>query len=167
MTSFIEKQFQANLKANIELIDLCATLTNEQLAVEVEGIYGRIKPLITHIIQGEGNGLRDLVGTSPWPDDLDWDNLTFEQLREMAHQSGTALVERSTQTDPNTSIHFEDEEETAEFKAWVLLNAEIHHGIEHRTQIHALLTKLGVTHPRQDGWSFADSIGELHIVSKK
>ena len=81
MTSFIERQFQANLKANIELIDLCATLTNEQLAVEVEGIYGRIKPLITHIIQGEGNGLRDLVGTSPWPDDLDRNNLTFEQLR--------------------------------------------------------------------------------------
>ena len=166
MTRFIDRQFEANLKANVELIALCATLTEEQLAVEVEGIFGRIKPLITHIVQGEGNGLRDLSGTNPWPDDTDWDSLSMEQLLEMARQSGTALCDYARQTDPDQIIRFEDENEVAEFKAWVLLNAEIHHGIEHRTQIHALLTKLGVPHPRQDPWSFADSLGELKIVEK-
>ncbi len=50
MTSFIDKQFEANLNANLELIAVCATLTDEQLAVEVEGIFGRIKPLIAHIV---------------------------------------------------------------------------------------------------------------------
>ena len=166
MTSFIEKQFEANLKANIELITLCATLTDEQLTVEVEGIFGRIKPLITHIIQGEGNTLRDLSGASPWADDIDWNSLSFEQLLAMAQQSGSALCEVATHIDPDKVIHFEDDDEVAEFKAWVLINAEIHHGIEHRTQIHALLTKIGVTHPRQDGWGFADSIGALKIVEK-
>ena len=166
MTRFIDKQFEANLKANIELIATCATLTDEQLAVEVEGIFGRIKPLISHIVQGEGNALRDLSGAPPWADDIDWDSLNFEQLLEMAQQSGTALREYATHTDPDKAIHFEDDNEVADFKAWVLINAEIHHGIEHRTQIHALLTKLGVPHPRQDVWSFADSIGELKIVEK-
>ena len=166
MTKFIVKQFEANLKANMELITICATLTDEQLAVEVEGIFGQIKPLLVHIIQGEGNALRDLSGVPPWADDIDWDSLSFEQLLEMAQQSGTALLEYATHTDPDKAIHFEDDDEEADFKAWVLINAEIHHGIEHRTQIHALLTKLGVPHLRQDVWSFADSVGELKIVEK-
>ena len=166
MTSFIEKQFEANLKANRELIALCATLTKEQLAVEVEGIFGHIKPLIAHIIQGEGNALLDLTGTPPLADDIDWNTLSFEQLLEMAQQSGTALRAVATHTDPDKAIHFEDDDEVADFKAWVLINAEIHHGIAHRTQLHALLPMLGVPHPRQDVWSFADSLGELKIVEK-
>ena len=166
MTTFIEKQYEANLKSNVELIELCATLTDEQLTVEVEGIYGNIKSLIAHIIEGEGNALRDLTGTNPWAADTDWDNLTFEQLLEMAQQSGSALCEHAPKIDPDRLIRFEDDEEIAEFKAWVLINQEIYHGIEHRTQINALLTKIGVSHPRQDGWGFASSIGELKIVQK-
>ena len=166
MTTFIDKQFEANLKSNIELIAVCATLTDEQLAVEVEGIFGRIKPLITHIIQGEGNALRDFTGTDPWESITDWDNLSFDQLNEMAKQSGTSLCDFARQADPDKLIRFEDDSEIAEFKTWVLINQEIYHGIEHRVQIHALLTKLGVPHPRQDGWGFASSIGELTIVDK-
>ena len=166
MTTFIEKQYEANLKSNVELIELCSTLTDEQLAVEVEGIYGNIRSLIAHIIEGEGNALRDLTGTNPWSADTDWDNLTFEQLRQMAQQSGKALCEVAPYTDPDKLIRYEDDEEIAEFKAWVLINQEIYHGIEHRTQLNALLTKIGVAHPRQDGWGFASSIGELKIVEK-
>ena len=166
MTSLIDKQFEANLKANKELIAICATLTDEQLVVEVEDIFGRIKPLIAHIVQGEGNALRDLSGTDYWAADTDWDSLNMEQMLEMAQQSGTALREYATQTDPDQVIHFEDDDEMADFKAWVLINEVIHHGIEHRTQLHALLTKLGVPHPRQDVWSFADSLEDLKIVEK-
>ena len=166
MTRFIDKQFEANLKANMELIAICATLTDEQLAVEVEGIFGRIKPLVVHIIQDEGDALRDLSGKDYWAADTDWDSLSMAQLLEMAEQSGTALHEYATHTDPDKAIHFEDDDEAADFKAWVLINAIIHHGIEHRTQLHALLTKLGVPHPRQDVWSFAKSLGDLKIVEK-
>ncbi len=90
----------------------------------------------------------------------------MEQLLDMAEKSGTALGDYARQTDPDKLIRFENDNEVAEFKAWVLINAEIHHGIEHRTQIHALLTKLGVPHPRQDVWGFANSLGELKIVEK-
>lgn len=44
MTSFIDKQFEANLKANTELIAVCSTLTDEQLTVEVEGILAESNP---------------------------------------------------------------------------------------------------------------------------
>ena len=166
MTIFIEKQFEANLKSNVELIELCGTLTDEQLAVEVEGIYGNIKSLIIHTIQAEGNYLRDLAGSNPWAADIDWENLLMAELAEKAKQSGTALCEHAPQFDPNQMIHFEDDEEIAEFRGWVVINQAIYHGIEHRIQIHALLTKIGVSHPRQDGWGFASSIGELKIVEK-
>ena len=165
-TKYIEKQFEANLWANVNLVSLCATLNGEQLSVEVEGIFGRIRTLITHIIQGEGNYLRDLAGSNPWSADLDWDALSLTQLAEMAQQSGSALLDSVGRFDPEHVIHYEDDEETAEFKAWVVTNQAILHGIEHRTQIHAMLTKAGVSHPDQSVWSYGKSVGALKIEMK-
>lgn len=166
MTKLIEKQFEANLKANTDLIAICMALTAEQLAVEVEGIFGRIKPLLAHIVGGESDALRDLSGTVHWPEDTDWDGLSFEQLLEIAQQTGTALTGYATRTNPDRGIRFENEAEVSDFKAWVVINEVIHHGIEHRTQIHALLTKLGVAHPRQDVWHFAASLGDSKVDYK-
>lgn len=163
-TSLIDKQFEANLLANVELITLCATLDETQLEVEVDGVYGRIHSTIAHIIEGEGNYLRDLIGKNPWPDDLDWDSLSFAELLDMAKQSGAALREAANRTDPDTQYEYRDEKETAVFKAWTVINQAIHHGIEHRTQIMILLTKLGVPHPGQSVWGFAQTIGEMEFT---
>ena len=166
MRCFLDKQFEANLQANLELIAVCATLSEEQLVVEAQGIFGNIKSLVAHIVHGEGNALRDLSGTEFWSVDTDWDRLSLTRLQEMAKQSGTALRHHAAHVDPDRVIRFEDDEEVAEFKAWVLINQVIYHGIEHRTQIHALLTKAGVPHPRQDVWGFARSVGDLNFVAK-
>lgn len=163
----IDKQFEANLWANVELIRLCATLDEAQLTVEAEGVYGRIQPLIAHILSGEGNYLRDLAGTNPWAEITDWDSLSLEQLLEMAKQSGSALREAANSIDGNKRIEYEDDDEFATFSAWMVVNQAILHGIEHRTQIKVLLTILGVEHSGLSVWEFASSIGELTITPKE
>ena len=163
MTTFIEKQFEFNLWANREIIKLCATLDESQLAVEVPGVYGRIQPTIAHIVDGEGTYLCDLGGDAVWSDDIDWDALSLNQLLEMAQQSGAALLEAAKNIDPNAHCEFTENYERHDFPAWTVINQAINHGIEHRTQLRLLLTKLGVPHPGQSVWGFSESIGALQI----
>jgi uncharacterized damage-inducible protein DinB len=163
MTTLIDRQFAFNLWANSEIIKLCESLDEEQLTVEIPGVFGRIQPTIAHIVRSEGNYLRDLGGNAPWPDEVEWDKLTLTQLSEMAHESGTALRKIADSIDPDTRCEFIEENEQHVFPAWTVINQAINHGIEHRTQLRLLLTKLDVTHPGQSVWGFAESIGALQI----
>mgnify|MGYP001828098414 CR=1 FL=1 len=169
MSTLLDRQFEFNLWANIEIINLCASLNADQLAVEIPGVYGRIQPTIAHLVHGEGNFLRDLGGDALWPDEVDWDNLTLDQLCEMAQQSGTALREIAGAVAPDSRREFIEEDDQYVFPAWTVINQAINHGIEHRTQLRLLLTQLGVPHPGQSVWGFAESIGALQIrrVSQK
>jgi uncharacterized damage-inducible protein DinB len=163
MSTYIEKLFEFNIWANTEIIKLCATLDEEQLAVEARGVYGRIKPTIAHIVRSEGAYLGDLGGEYLWDNKKDWDDLSFAQLLEMAQQSGTALLERASSLDPDRRCEFVEKNERYVFPAWTVANQAINHGIEHRTQLRLLLTKLGVPHPGQSVWGFSESIGALQI----
>ena len=107
----VDKQFEFNLWANTQLIETCSTLDAAQLEIEEDGVFGRIHPTIVHILQGEGNYLRDLDGANPWANITDWDTLTFDQLLAMAKRSGAALREAAKQGDPDQTIEYEDEDE--------------------------------------------------------
>jgi uncharacterized damage-inducible protein DinB len=163
MATFIEKLFKFNLWANTEIIQLCATLDETQLAVEASGVYGRIKPTITHIVRSEGTYLGDLGGEYLWDHKKDWGDLSFAQLLEMAQQSGSALLERAASMDPDMLCEFVADNKRYEFPAWTIANQAINHGIEHRTQLRLLLTQLGVPHPGQSVWGFSESIGALQV----
>jgi uncharacterized damage-inducible protein DinB len=167
MTTLIERQFDFNLWANLEIFGICASLDETQLAVEIPGAYGRIQPTIVHIVRAEGNYLRYLVGDWRWPSDMDWDALSIAQLSEMAQQTGAALREAVGSIDPNMRCESVDNTRRREFPAWLVINQAINHGIEHRAHLRMLLTKLGVPHPTLDVWEYAESIGELrkHDIS--
>ena len=163
MNILIEKQFEFNLWANIEMITICTSLDKTQLTVEVLGVYGQIKPTIIHIVRSEGNYLCDLGGNPPWAEDIAWDALSLEDLLTMAKQSGRALSALAKSISPEKQCEFSEEGERYVFPAWLVINQAINHGIEHRTQLRLLLTKLGVPHPGQSVWGYAESIGALQI----
>ena len=62
----LKKMFEYNLAANTRMIELCMGLTDEQLAVEAEGVYGRIQPLLVHTVRAEGGYLGRLTGKRPF-----------------------------------------------------------------------------------------------------
>jgi uncharacterized damage-inducible protein DinB len=163
MKTLIDKQFEFNLWANTGLIKLCTSLDETQLSVEIPGVYGRIQPTIAHIVQGEGTYLCDLGGDPLWSDELTWESLTLTQLLDMAQQSGTALREQANEIDPDTRCEFTEDNKRHVFPAWTVINQAINHGIEHRTQLRLLLTKLGIPHPGQSVWGFAEWIGALQV----
>lgn len=156
--NMIDKMFAYNLWANSTMIELCRGLSEAQLACEVEGVFGRIKPTITHLIRGEGGYLRRLTGSRPWADDLDWDNMTFDDLLAKAQISGTKLLEIASGVDPEQTHVYEDEDGRIVFYNWTVVLQALYHGIEHRTQVKAILTHLGVAHPDFAAWDYVESL---------
>ena len=157
--SLIDKQFEFNLWANTQLIAICATLTEEQLMVESEGVFGRIQPTIVHMIQAESHYIRNLNGgTLIWPEDTDWATLSISDLLGMAQQSGEQLRTLANSVDPATRYeHVEEDGRTYILWAWTALAQALSHDGEHRTQLRILLTKLGVPHPDGSLWRFSEA----------
>lgn len=156
-TNTLDNMFAYNLWANEQLIALCAGLSAEQLTVEADGVFGRIHPTLVHLVRAEGGYLNRLTGSRPFADDLDWDNMPFSTMLELAQLSGRKLVEAASAADPTVQHTVHYEEGTLHFFNWSVLLQALYHGIEHRTQVKVLLTKLGVQHPDLDAWDYVES----------
>jgi len=156
--NLIDRMFEYNLWANRRLIEVCIHLTDEQLEVERDGAYGRIQPTLVHMLRAEGNYLRRITGSYPWGEDPDWGNLKMSDLLTLAQQSGSRLVEIASKTDP--AVHHEVGARSGQlgFFNWTVLLQALYHGIEHRTQIKFLLTKLGLEHPELAAWDYVESL---------
>lgn len=154
----LDKMFEYNLWANTALLELCMGLTEEQMAVVVDGVYGGIHPTLAHIVNAEGGYLRRLTGSRPWPDDLDLALLPLEELLTLAKRSGQQLIDVASHVDPD-----QDHTITAPwgkpftFSNWVVVSQAFYHGVEHRTQVKVLLTKLGIEHGDFSLWSYVET----------
>ena len=153
-----KKMFEYNLWANTQLIEICNALVDEQLEIEIDGVFGRIHPTLVHLIRAEGGYLNRLAGSRPWADDLEWDNMPMRGLLAKAQLSGNQFIAIAGTANPGTRHDIESEGKQIHFFNWTLLLQALYHGIEHRTQIKFMLTKLGVAHPELAAWDYLDSL---------
>ena len=154
----IDKMFEYNLWANIQLIELCSNLVDEQLEAEVEGGFGQLQPTLAHIIRAEGGYLNRLAGSRPWAGDLEWDEMSMNELLIMAQLSGNQLIAIASKANPAIRHDVEVQGKPYHFFNWTVLLQALYHGIEHRTQVKVLLTHLGIEHPELAPWDYMDSL---------
>ena len=150
----IDKMFEYNLWANTIVIQICSQLTDEQLQVQADGVYGTIRPTLEHLVSAEGYYVRHLTGEFPWADEIDWASMSMDDLLKMAQISGKRLLEVASQSDPHSRKERLMDDKPYTYYNWTTILQALYHGIEHRTQIKVLLTKLGVEHPELAGWDF-------------
>ena len=156
--NLIDKMFEYNLWANTQLIKICSDLDDKQLEIKIAGVFGRIHPTLVHLIRAEGRYLNRLVGSRPWADDLDWDNMPMSTLLEKAQLSGSQLISIASEADPATPHEIDLRGKPFHFFNWTVLLQTLYHGIEHRTQVKILLTQLGVPHPELAAWDYVESL---------
>jgi uncharacterized damage-inducible protein DinB len=154
----LSKMFEYNLWANTQLIELCSGLTDEQLEIETEGVYGRINPTLVHIIRAEGGYVNRLTSLLPWSDDPEWDKMPMSELLARAQLSGKKLIANAGKADPTIRHDVEVRGEPYHFFNWTVLLQALVHGVEHRAQIKVLLTKLGIEHSDLSAWDYMDSL---------
>jgi uncharacterized damage-inducible protein DinB len=150
--NIIARLFEHNNWANLQLIQACSVLSDEQLDAEPQSATkGSIRLTLWHLMDGQQTYLSQLIGREPcfnWQAPRD-----FAELLESAQISGEGLLALARdETSKSLKTKIQDDGYTIE--PWVVMVAAINHAAEHCEQIKSTLSTLGVTPPRLDGGAY-------------
>ncbi len=147
------KLVEHNQWANLQIIQACSTLSDEQLdAPPKSATRGSIRQTLAHITEAEEAYLAFLLGRE---ERSQWQAApTMMKLQEAARISGEGFVDL-VGGDISKSMHRQLRlSDGWMVQAWLIILQALNHATEHREQVKSMLSSLGVTPPEVDGWSY-------------
>jgi uncharacterized damage-inducible protein DinB len=148
--------FSHNLWANLQLLKQCAELTDEQLDAAIPGAFGSIRDTLQHIVTAEQSYFSRISTGQPYRRPQDAPPLTLAEMVEAARASGLGFIEWAPKVQATDTVQLDWEGTPREVPKAVILTQVINHATEHRAQIMAILTQIGVEPPDLDSWSYFD-----------
>ncbi|MCA9844158.1 MAG: DinB family protein [Dehalococcoidia bacterium] len=163
MNDPLAQMFRYNAWANATLLAACRDVPGDRLDIVPGGTFGSIRDTLLHFIGSQDAYLSHLAGGGP---DLDrwWRDswMGLDVLSERATASSARLVEaaESLETDADVTFGQEYGERIRARKSALLVQA-LQHATEHREQICATLTHLGIQPPDLSGWAWGEATGAV------
>ena len=159
----LAKLFEHNNWANARIIEACSALSDEQLDAQPQSATkGSIRLTLRHLIDAQESYLSQLMGVEPR---LNWQSPpTFGELQQAANASGEGLLALA-RDEASQSLKTAFQKDGYTIQPWVVMVQAIDHAAEHREQIKSMLTSLGVTPPRVDGWGYGRVTNGLTQIS--
>jgi uncharacterized damage-inducible protein DinB len=155
MNPILTDLFRHNLWANLALVDLCMTLSDDVVATTVPGTFGSVRETLTHVAGAEGRYVSALGGGREQRDPtLEESAPDLATVREHLRQSGEGLIAYAETVEGDPTLRVVWRGETYEMPASLFLVQAINHATEHRAQVMTALTQAGVTPPELDGWTW-------------
>jgi uncharacterized damage-inducible protein DinB len=148
--NILAKLFEHNHWANIQIIQACIALNDEQLDAEPQSAtQGSIRSTLIHLTGAQAGYLGLL--TQPVaervrvsPTSAEWlDSITKSGEGLLALARGEKSLDARLQTRDDYYV-----------EPWVVMLQIINHATEHREQVKSMLSALGVTPPEIDGWDY-------------
>jgi uncharacterized damage-inducible protein DinB len=150
--------FSHNLWANVRLFERCAALTDEQLGTSLVGAYGSIRDTLEHIVRAERSYFSRISTGQPYRHPQDAPPLSVAEMVEWARASGQGFVEWAARVQAADTVEIIWDGAPLDVPKSILLTQAINHATEHRAQIMAILTQLGIEPPDLDGWTYFDEM---------
>jgi len=162
--NFLTKLFEHNNWANLQILQACSALSDDQLDAEPQSAtQGSIRSTLLHLVTAQRGYLSLLtLPVEARPNTP----IAFAELQESARMSGEGLLALARD---ESSISLKTQLRTRDgfFAAsWVVMVQVINHATEHREQIKSMLSALGVTPPEIDGWSYGEVTNALIPIAK-
>jgi uncharacterized damage-inducible protein DinB len=156
------KLFEHNNWANIQMIRVCAALSDEVLDAEPHSATkGTIRQTLLHLVSSQRGYLALLTVPVEQRHKVP---LAFEDLKEVAQSSGEELLALIRNDElPRTRLQTTD---GYYVEPWVVMLQIINHATEHREQVNSMLSALGQTPLDLDGWSYGEFTTSLVPISK-
>ncbi|CAN5606516.1 DinB family protein [soil metagenome] len=151
--------FSHNQWANLRLLERCAELNNDQLDFTIPGVFGSIRDTLQHMVASEQSYFYRIRTGQPLARPVDEPALTLAEMLASVRMTGAGLIEWApkVQTDDTVQVDWEDGTIRTVPKA-IYLTQVINHATEHRAQIMAVLTQLGVEPPDLGSWPYFDEL---------
>jgi uncharacterized damage-inducible protein DinB len=163
-TSVLTTLFAHNVWANLKLLDFCEHLSDEQLDATAIGCFGSIRDTLLHIVGAEVSYVERVNGKLP-PRQLSREQFPgFELLKETVRWTSDELLQLALSARKETSVRQRPPRQLIEYKLASLMVQALNHSTEHRTQISAIITQLGMEPPDMSGWQYIQEIGELQEI---
>ena len=169
-----------NVWATKTLLDVCRTLSTEQLTAPAVASYGSILETFNHLVTSDAGFLRSLGGPqTTWVAEYERELAEYAEPWKDGPLEPSAdldeLARRIDETERLWDAFFATEEfdaervcvldlGTYECRAGIVMAQVFHHGSVHREQICATLTGLGIEPPDIQPWGFADAKGISRFV---
>ena len=147
--------FSHNLWANMQFLEVCAKLTDEQLDSTLDGTFGSIRNTWQHIARAE-QAYFSRVSTGKL---FQWEGdgpITLDEIRESLHISGEGFIKLAPEVKEDETVEIDWDDEPRDVPKTILLTQAINHATEHRSQIMTILTQLGIQPPELSGWEYFD-----------
>jgi uncharacterized damage-inducible protein DinB len=157
-TDTLTTLFRHNRWANVRILERCAGLTAEQLDATIVGAYGSIRDTLQHIVTAERSYFSRISTGQPYRRPEDAPPLTLAEMTELVRTSGSGLIEWAPKVQANDTVQVNWEGAPRDVPKTILLTQAINHATEHRAQIMAVLTQLGIQPPDLDSWSYFDEL---------
>jgi uncharacterized damage-inducible protein DinB len=162
--STLARLFEHNNWANLKIIDVCLSLSDEQLDADPQSAaFGSLRNTLLHLVTSQQGYLRTL--TLPLEQRQERLPVAFAELRESVRASGEGFVALVQDKKRLASLPQLETRDGYHVDPWVIMVQAINHATEHREQIKMLLTALGVTPPDLDGWTYGEETKALVPIS--
>ena len=158
--------FAHHVWATDRLLEVCADLSEEQLATTVPGTFGSIIDTLRHLVGGDASYLHVLTeGSSPALPPEEEARLDVSAMRALVAEFGP-WWERVAGADRDAAedvVRHRDDGSSSHAPYGVRVAQVLHHGTDHRSQICTALTTLGIEPPEIDVWAYADTTGRAWV----
>ena len=158
--SLLADAFDHHIWATLQVLDLLAPLTEEQLAMIVPGTYGTILDTARHLVGSDRWYL--FVQSGGAVDQIEEATMAIPELRAAMEPNGRSWHEiLARNPDPDAELTYTRDDGSKAHATWgVRLAQAIDHGTDHRSQIFTALTTLGIEPPEIDLWAWAMTVGK-------
>lgn len=160
-TSVLAALFAHNAWANLKLLDFCAGLSDEQLNAAAVGGFGSIRHTLLHIVNAEVSYVERVNGRLPAEPLLRDHFPSFELLKDSARWAADELLALAVSARQGARVRQRSPRMLIEYPLASLIAQAIGHSTEHRAQIAAIITQLGMEPPDMSGWAYMEETGEL------
>jgi uncharacterized damage-inducible protein DinB len=162
--TLLDDAFAHHVWATLRVMDVCDSLTPEQLATETPGTYGSILGTMRHVVGADCSYL--FVATRGRVSNIDEDRMDLAELRAVMERNGGAWsLLLSEGVDPSeVLVRTWDDGSQTRAPYGIRLAQALHHGTDHRSQICTALTTLGIEPPLIDVWDFGEQAGSVSEV---
>ncbi len=151
--------FEHHKWSNLTIIDFCAGLTEEQLALTGSGVFGSVIEIVKHLYANESHYLGFLEGCDPVAGFAHRGPFPgWNTIRTVAEQSGNALIAFAASLEGDPIQRGMDRGEPFAIATSVFVVQIVNHATEHRSHIRTVLSSNGVTPPEIDGWTWLETL---------
>ena len=158
-TDTLTTVFRHHLWANLRLLESCAALTDEQMSAAISGTFGSIHDTLQHIVNAERSYFARISTGQPYRRQEGAPPMGIAEMTESAQGSGSGLVDWAAKVQASDTVQIDWDGTLRDVPKTILLTQAINHATEHRAQVMATMTQLGVQPPDLDSWSYFDQLG--------